>query len=200
MPESTHMRISNLLSFLLGFSATFRLGVEGDDNPGGNAPDNRPAPKESFSREYVSELREENKSWRLKISERDTELSTLKAKVAELETGSKDALTKAEQAANDRVLRAELKAVAAKHGVVDVNDALKVLDLAGVKLDEKGDLIGADELFDAAKKAKPYLFAAVSTSSTSKTPPAGAPKPVDVRTADAKDYEAQKAAYLKASR
>jgi hypothetical protein len=40
----------------------------------------------------------------------------------------------------------------------------------------------------------------VSTSSTSKTPPAGDPKPVDVRTADAKDYEAQKAAYLKASR
>jgi hypothetical protein len=194
------MRISNLLSTLLGFSGAFQLRADGDD-AGGNAPDNRPAaPKESFSREYVSELREENKSWRLKISERDTELSTLKAKVTELEAGGKDALTKAEQAANERVLRAELKAVAAKHGVVDVSDALKVLDLAGVKLDENGDLIGADDLFEAAKKAKPYLFAAVSTSSTQKTPPPGDKKPVDVRTADAKDYEAQKAAYLKASR
>jgi hypothetical protein len=192
------MRISKLLSFLLGFSATFRLGVDGDD-AGGNA-DSKPAPKESFSREYVSELREENKSWRLKISERDNELSTLKAKVAELESGSKDALTKAEQAANDRVLRAELKAVAAKHGVVDVNDALKVLDLSGVKLDENGDVVGADELFEAAKKAKPYLFGTTSTSSTQKVPPAGDPKPVDVRKSDPKDYEAAKAAFLKAAR
>jgi outer membrane murein-binding lipoprotein Lpp len=193
------MRISNLLSFLLGFSATFRLGADGDD-AGGNAPDTRQAPKESFSREYVSELREENKSWRLKISERDTELSTLKAKVAELETGGKEALTKAEQAANDRVLRAELKAVAAKHGAVDVADALKVLDISGVKLDENGNLTGADELFEAAKKAKPYLFGTTNTSSTEKPPKPGDTKPVDVRTADAKDYEAQKAAYLKASR
>lgn len=198
MPEHHHMRISKLLSFLLGFSATFRLGVDGDD-AGGNA-DPKPAPKESFSREYVSELREENKSWRLKISERDTELSTLKAKVAELESGSKDALTKAEQAANDRVLRAELKAVAAKHGAVDVADALKVLDLSGVKLDADGNLTGADELFEAAKKAKPYLFGTTSTSSTQKTPPAGDPKPVDVRKVDDKEYAAQKAALLKASR
>jgi TolA-binding protein len=193
------MRISKLLSFLLGFSATFRLGVD-DDGAGGNDQKPPAQSKESFSREYVSELREENKSWRLKISERDTELSTLKAKVAELETGSKDALTKAEQAANDRVLRAELKAVAAKHGVVDVNDALKVLDLSGVKLDENGDVIGADELFEAAKKAKPYLFGTTSTSSTQKPPPAGDPKPVDVRKVESKDYEAAKAAFLKAAR
>jgi outer membrane murein-binding lipoprotein Lpp len=194
------MRISNLLSTLLGFSGAFQLRADEGDT-GGNAPDNRQAaPKESFSREYVSELREENKSWRLKISERDTELSTLKAKVAELETGGKDALTKAEQAANDRVLRAELKAVAAKHGAVDVADALKVLDISGVKLDENGNLVGADELFESAKKAKPYLFGTTNTSSTEKPPKPGDTKPVDVRTADAKDYEAQKAAYLKASR
>jgi hypothetical protein len=195
------MRISNLLSFLLGFSATFRFGVEGDAPGGNSTPPATPAPtREQFSREYVSELREEAKTYRLKATEKDTALATAQARIAELEAGSKDALTAAEKAANERVLRAELKAVAAKHGVVDVSDALKVLDLSGVKLDEKGDVIGADELFEAAKKAKPYLFGTTSTSSTQKTPPAGDPKPVDVRTVDAKDYAAQKAAFLKASR
>jgi hypothetical protein len=194
------MRISNLLSFLLGFSATFRLGVDGGDTGGNSTPPAPTASKETFSREYVSELRDEAKSYRLKAAEKDTALATAQARIAELEAGTKDALTKAEQAANDRVLRAELKAVAAKHGVVDVSDALKVLDLSGVKLDENGDVVGADELFEAAKKAKPYLFAAVSTSSTQKAPPAGDPKPVDVRTADPKDYEAAKAAFLKSAR
>jgi uncharacterized protein involved in type VI secretion and phage assembly len=194
------MRISSLLSFLLGFSATFRLGADGDD-AGGNAPAAPAAPaRESFSREYVSELRDEAKSYRLKAAEKDTALAAAQARIAEIEAGTKEALTKAEQAANDRVLRAELKAVAAKHGVVDVNDALKVLDLAGVKLDADGNLTGADELFEAAKKAKPYLFGTTSTSSTQKPPPAGDPKPVDVRKSDPKDYEAAKAAFLKAAR
>jgi hypothetical protein len=177
---------------MLGFSGFFQLRNTEGDTGGNSTPPAPPAPtREQFSREYVSELREEAKTYRLKASEKDTALATAQARIAELEAGSAEALTKAEQAANDRVLRAELKAVA---------DALKVLDLSGVKLDENGDLIGADDLFDAAKKAKPYLFAAVSTSSTQKTPPPGDKKPVDVRTADAKDYEAQKAAYLKASR
>jgi hypothetical protein len=195
------MRISSLLSFLLGFSATFHLGADGDDTGGNSTPPAPPAPtREQFSREYVSELREEAKTYRLKASEKDTALAAAQAKIAELEAGTKDALTAAEKAANDRVLRAELKAVAAKHGVVDVNDALKVLDLSGVKLDENGDVIGADELFEAAKKAKPYLFGTTSTSSTQKVPPAGDPKPKDVRAIDAKEYAAQKAALLKASR
>lgn len=195
------MRISKLLSFMLGFSGFFQLRNTEGDTGGNSTPPAPPAPtREQFSREYVSELREEAKTYRLKASEKDTALATAQARIAELEAGSAEALTKAEQAANDRVLRAELKAIAAKHGAVDVADALKVLDISGVKLDENGNLTGADELFEAAKKAKPYLFGTTSTSSTEKPPKPGDTKPVDVRTADAKDYEAQKAAYLKASR
>jgi hypothetical protein len=194
------MRISNLLRVILGFSGLFQFRNNDGDTGGNSTPPAPPAPKESFSREYVSELRDEAKSYRLKAAEKDTALATAQARIAELEAGTKDALTAAEKAANDRVLRAELKAVAAKHGVVDVNDALKVLDLSGVKLDENGDVIGADELFEAAKKAKPYLFGTTSTSSTQKPPPAGDPKPVDVRKVESKDYEAAKAAFLKAAR
>jgi hypothetical protein len=200
------MRISKLLSIILGVSGFFQFS-NNDGDAGGNGGTPAPAsggtggaPRELFSREYVSELREENKSWRLKIGERDTENTTLKARIAELEEGGKTAAKQAQADADARVLRAELKAVAAKHGVVDVSDALKVLDLSGVKLDENGNLVGADELFDAAKKAKPYLFGTTNTSSTQKTPPAGDPKPVDVRSSDPKDYEAAKAAYLKSAR
>ena len=65
-----------------------------------------------------------------------------------------------------------LKAAAQKAGIVDL-DALKLLDLTGVQVNEKGEAEGADALIDALKKSKPFLFGTQSTSSTH-TPPRAA--------------------------
>ncbi|HEF4742812.1 TPA: hypothetical protein SAO08_002656 [Burkholderia multivorans] len=197
------MRITKLLSSLL-FGAYFRFSVDdpnggGGGGGGGTPPANQDA-RSTFSREYVSELREEAKMWRLKFQERESALTEAAGKLTAAEKAAQEAQTAAAKAADERVLRAELKAVAIKHGVVDVTDALKVLDLSTVKLDADGNLTGADELFEAAKKSKAYLFGAQNTGSTEKKPPPAENTPKDVRKLSAAEYEAEKAKMIAASR
>ncbi|WP_118181293.1 phage scaffolding protein [Paraburkholderia phosphatilytica] len=190
---------------MIGLGRTVNRFLMEGENGGGGAPNGgatatAPA-RESFSREYVSELREENKSWRTKYSETETANKAAQTRIAELEKANGEAITKAQQDADARVMRAELKSVALKHGVVDVGDALKLLDISAVKLDADGNLVGADELFEAAKKSKPHLFKDLNTSHTeTKTPESKKNEPVDVRNMDQKDYDAQKAAYLSNAR
>lgn len=142
----------------------------GTHHAGGNPDDSR----ETFSREYVKELREENKGWRLKASqlerERDEHKTAAERAAAEAEGKVKEAHTAAEQ----RVIRAELKAEALKAGMVDL-DGLKLADLSKVKINDAGEVEGATELMEELKKAKPYLFGTTQNSSTPGNPPN--PKP-----------------------
>lgn len=139
--------------------------------PAGSAPaPATPREPETFSKEYVRELREENKGYRLKAQEmeRKAQEAEDRAKKAaeEGEAKGKEAETKAEQ----RVIRAELKAAAIKAGMVDL-DGLKLADLSAVKLNpETGEVEGAEALMESLKKSKPYLFGAAH-SSTPGTPP-----------------------------
>lgn len=155
-----------------------------------------PAAKpETFSREYVHELREENKSWRQKAQEAETARKTADdAKTAaEKERDNKE--KEAKSAADQRVIRVELKAAAIKAGMVDL-DGLKLADLSKVKLNTDGEVEGADELMEAMKKAKPYLFAA-SSSSTGKPPPKGEEKPKLATDMTDAEYKAARAAATK---
>jgi hypothetical protein len=132
--------------------------------------------KETFSREYVNELREENKSWRLKHADAEKQAGDFKTAADKAALDAKETSSAAQSAADARVIRAELKTVALKAGMVDL-DGLKLADLSTVKLDDKGEVEGADALIDALKKAKPYLFGSASGTSTpgnapSSTPPA----------------------------
>jgi hypothetical protein len=147
---------------------------------GGGAPGPAPAPTpapaaptppepETFSKDYVRELRAENKGWRLKAQEQEAVAKSAKEAAdkaaAEAQTTVAEANSKAEQ----RIIRAELKALAIKAGIVDL-DGLKLVDLASVKLNEQGEVEGADALIEGLKKAKPYLFGTPGSSSTA-TPP-----------------------------
>lgn len=141
------------------------------------APNNQPNPKtvpETFSREYVSELRHENASYRTKAQEAAAKLAEAEAKVANAAKESDEKVSAAQKAANDRIIRAELKAAAVKAGMVDL-DGLKLADLSKVKLNDAGEIEGADALMEEMKKTKSYLFS--STTSTSNTDPK--PKPSD---------------------
>jgi hypothetical protein len=173
-------RFSRLLAFL--FPIGLMMFYEGDPSGGGNpnpTPPN-PAPKdpddnrESFSREYVKELREENKGWRLKAQqlerERDEHKTAAEKAASDAENKIKDAHTAAEQ----RVIRAELKAEALKAGMVDL-DGLKLADLSKVKINDTGEVEGAAELMEELKKSKPFLFSATQHSSSPNNPPN--PKP-----------------------
>jgi hypothetical protein len=163
-------KMNRLLQFLL-FAALplYNTNNDGGGGGGGGGENNPPAPKnnppepETFSREYVRELREENKAWRLRHQQAKDEAEKA-AKDAETATSS------ATKTANDRILRAELKAAAIAAGMVDL-DGLKLADLSKVTLKEDGTVEGAEALMDEMKKAKPYLFGTPNSSSSQHTPP-----------------------------
>lgn len=192
------MKISSLLSFLLGFHG-FRMFNDDPGSTGGNITPAAPVKPETFSKEYVHELREENKSWRTKHNEGQTAYAVEKARADAAEVARDAAKAEAQKEADARVMRAELKSVALKHGIVDLK-GLALLDLTGLKMNADGELEGADALFEAAKTASPWLFGSKNTGSTNAPPEKKPVVPVDVRKADQKDYDAAKAAYLKKSR
>ena len=151
------------------------------------APPNK---AEVFSREYVHELREESKGYRTKTQEAQAlaDAAVADAKKAREEADQK--VTAAQASANERIIRAELKAEAIKAGMVDL-DGLKLADLSKVKLNDAGEVEGADALMTELKKAKPYLFGTPgSTSNTETKPPKpGAPEIKDATTLSKEEYK-----------
>jgi hypothetical protein len=142
--------------------------------------------------EYEKRLRREAAKHRTDAKAARDEIERVKAAAeAEKEAIRVQARTEAEQ----RVIRAELKAAALKAGMVDL-DGLKLLDLSSVKLNDNGEIDGADALMAAAKTSKPYLFGAVGNTSNPQTPPT--PKAPEVKSAKdmtPEEYRAERAKY-----
>lgn len=147
---------------------------------------------EVFSREYVHELREENKSWRTKHQEEAALRKTAEDAAKTADTTSQGKIKEVQTAADQRVIRAELKAAAIKAGMVDL-DGLKLADLSKVKLDDSGEVIGADELMEAMKKSKPYLFGEPSSSHGAKPPKPGEQTPKLATEMTDAEYKAERA-------
>lgn len=201
-----HTMISRLLAFLLPIGL-MRFNVDGGDGGGGGTGGTglKKEP-ETFSREYVQELRAENKGLRLKNTELTGKIDGFEKEKADAVSKAveeatvkikADAKTEASAEADKRVLMAELKGEAVKAGLVDL-DQLKLLDVASIKLTADGKIEGADALFTGLKTSKPYLFGVPNTSSNTqqKTPPANTDAK-KVTEMDATEYAAAKAALLK---
>lgn len=138
-----------------------------------------PAPEpQTFSVEYVRELRAENKGWRLKASEIEGRLSAAEAAAAKAKADAEGFVSQARQDADARVVRAELKAHALRAGIVDL-DGLRLADLSTMKLNAAGEVEGAEALLEALKASKPYLFQATGaqTGTTSQTQKPPTPSP-----------------------
>lgn len=198
--------ISRLFAFLLPIGL-MRFNVDGGDGGGGGTGGTGTKKEpETFSREYVQELRAENKGLRLKNTELTGKIDGFEKEKADAVSKAveeatvkikADAKTEASAEADKRVLMAELKGEAVKAGLVDL-DQLKLLDVASIKLTADGKIEGADALFTGLKTSKPYLFGVPNTSSNTqqKTPPANTDAK-KVTEMDATEYAAAKAALLK---
>lgn len=192
------LKLSWLFRILLAQHFTM---YEGEPGPGSAPPGGAGAPPvntgaETFSREYVTELRNENKGYRLKAQTLEAEKTAAEQKATAAEAAAQVKIDAASAATNERILRSELKAAALKAGMVDL-DGLKLADLSKVKLNEAGEIEGADALMEAMKTAKPYLFGATGTTThTGAPPPKKDPEPVDVRKMPPAEYAAHKAAML----
>lgn len=168
--------LSKLFKALFAINMMYAVdpdGVSGDP-PAPKPPASDPDTGKTFSYEYVKELREENKTWRLKTQEAETKATEFKTAADNATISAKSTADAATAAANDRVIRAELKAAAIAAGMVDL-DALKLADLTKVKLAEDGSVEGAEALMTEMKSSKPYLFGTPNSSSQSNTPPPNVP-------------------------
>jgi hypothetical protein len=94
-------------------------------------------------------------------------------------------LNELEASTNARLIRAELKAVAVRAGMVDL-DGLKLIDVDHLRLDDDGNVKGAGEVMRDLRRAKPWLFGGASTSSSSPAPPM---QPVRPRLATEMSYD-----------
>jgi hypothetical protein len=137
---------------------------------------------ETFSRDYVQELRRENEQWRHKARGHESE-------AAKARNEAQAAIAEARRAADARIIQAELKAAALAAGMIDV-EGLKLLDTSGVELNEEGNIVIPTTLFADAKKAKPWMFGQASTSSTAATPKIEPAKTKSVREMDDKERRA----------
>lgn len=166
-------------------------GGEGGGGGGGGKPAPKPEP-ETFSKDYVRELRHENAGYRLKAQEAEKKAQDAEAAAKKAAEEADGKVKEANTAAEQRIIRAELKAAALKAGMVDL-DGLKLADLSKIKLNEQGEVEGADELMEEMKKSKPYLFqSGSSTSSTEKPPKKDDPKPKKATEMSKEEYEAEK--------
>lgn len=157
-------------------------GGGGDEGQGTGAP-------KTYSEDYVKQLRDEAKGYRIKLRETETDTPRLMreaAEAADRKTADavKEAVTKLSADANSRIIRSELRAAALRAGIVDI-DALKMLDASGVKVSADGDVEIPADFFEKAKAAKPYLFKATGadTGTTSSTQSAPKPAPTTVKSA-----------------
>ena len=171
------------------FSYPFFAPDGGEEGGGDPPPASAVAPKataaqpepQTFSREYVHELGEEAKSLRQKAQGHEAARIEAEKKAKEAQEAADKRSQEAEQAAqkraeeaekkaNDRVMRSELRALAVKEGIVDL-DGLQFVDIGTLKLNDKGELEGGAEALKALKEAKPYLFAASTGTSHAGNPP-----------------------------
>lgn len=137
-------------------------GGEGDNKPKGETPppDDKggEGEPESFSRDYVEELRKENAKWRTQFREVETELDEIKkAQMSEQEKAIEEAKTQARQEVEaqykERLAREKVKAQAAGE-FNDPEDALRYLDLDELDIDD--DYAIGEALLKILEE-KPYL-------------------------------------------
>jgi len=121
------------------------------------------------TKEKFHEIREEAKAHRLKAE-------AAEAARVKTETEASERVKAAESAAEQRVIKTEMRALVKDAGIVDV-DGLQFADMSKVKYDKDGNLTGAEDAIAALKAAKPYLFGENNTSSTRKPPKTSDVKP-----------------------
>jgi hypothetical protein len=157
----------------------------------------------AINNDMVHALREENKKWRLKYKEKNTELESFKADTdTKLKTANETAEMTARQKAvfEKKYINAELKAKAIAAGIKDV-DLVKLIDISSLDLSEEGEVNGLDDAINAFKEQKPAFFGDDKRTSTSSNAPA--PKsnkqtaPLDVRSLDDEEYEQAKKRLLR---
>jgi hypothetical protein len=135
--------------------------------------------QETFTKEYVSELRDKVKSSKSKIAELEAKTKEeLAKKDRDFEELLNSKLAEVSSTYKKEIILSKLQTEALKAGIVDV-DGIKLADLSSLSIDENNVLQGASEVISSLKESKPYLFKKGESSTTYHKQP---PKPSSDRT------------------
>jgi len=156
------------------------------------------AETETFSREYVQELRRENAKYRTSAKDATKQVEDLSAQLQEHENAGKSEVERLtaekaalEQTLKDRdeamaneVIRSAVERAAAKAGVIDPEAAYLLIDESALDYAD-GKVGGVDKALKALLKEKPYLV----KSDTQPPPPdpGSGGTPIDATTDTADD-------------
>jgi hypothetical protein len=105
-------------------------------------------------------------------------------------------LSEVRRTANERVVRAELRAEAIRMGMIDL-DGLKLLDLANISVDEDGSCRDASVAMENLKQRKPWLFGRASSATPASPPPARPARAKLATEMSEAEYRAAKAALIR---
>ena len=158
------------------------------DEPNSNSQgtDNSSKNPETFSAQYVAELRAENERLRKSALEVQAQGDEIKKALEDAKKASKEAVEAERNAFRQKLMLREIQSALVSEGFLD-NDiasllAPKVAEEAKLSLDEKESVVGLKEAIDGLKKNKPELFRSMQSTSPAATgakPAASGPAPVD---------------------
>ncbi|KQS19213.1 hypothetical protein ASF99_04825 [Exiguobacterium sp. Leaf187] len=143
-----------------------------------NDPPNDPPLDEKDK--LIEKLRRENARHRTNAKEKgddkDKLIAVLKKELGIDENSDVAAQIKAaNDKANERIINAEVKALATQMNFIDPADAKAFLDRSAIEVDDEGNVNGLQEALEAVKTAKPHLIKYSTTHPP--TPPGGGNSP-----------------------
>jgi myosin heavy subunit len=104
--------------------------------------------------EYEKAEEERKKAEMSEVERLQAEYEEAQQKLKEFEESSKQTKEQAEK----RIIETEIKSIARSLNANDPNDVLALIDKSEIKLDDNGNVAGADEVIKAFKEAKPFYF------------------------------------------
>ena len=151
-------------------------GDKGDDaNTGGKNKDGgdtgdkggRTFTQDELDAIVKDRVKRERKMWEQKIEDEKKKAAMSEAErlKAEKEEAEKNAAAVIERA-NQRLIRSEVIAQAAKFNIVDPDAALALMDKENVKVEDDDTVTGVKKSLEALIKAKPYLVGSTDTKKT----------------------------------
>lgn len=150
-------------------------------------------------REHARELRRENASLREKTKSIDEAAAQKKlddavaAALAQERVKTQELLDSERKATHKVTINSELRVIAARMGMVNLDD-LKLADASTLTVNaETGEVVGAEALLTAFKESRPYLFKEpkASSSSTETPPPKAKTEAFDARKATPEERAAK---------
>ena len=158
------------------------------DEPNSNSQgtDNSSKKPETFSAQYVAELRAENERLRKSALEVQAQGDEMKKALEDAKKASKEAVEAERNAFRQKLMLREIQSALVSEGFLDKDIASllapKVAEEAKLSLDEKESVVGLKEAIDGLKKNKPELFRSMQSTSPAATgakPAASGPATVD---------------------